>query len=62
MMDADHQLGSRLGGYDAELRRHNEVLRRACGIQVRDLDRHRSPPLTGGSMGSKAGCVTGTPA
>jgi len=23
-------------GYDAELRRHNEVLRRACGIQFRD--------------------------
>ena len=23
-------------GYDDELRRHNEVLRRACGIQVRD--------------------------
>jgi SAM-dependent methyltransferase len=36
MMDADHQLRPRLSGYDAELRRHNEVLRRACGIQVRD--------------------------
>ena len=23
-------------GYDAELRRHNEALRRACGIQFRD--------------------------
>ncbi|MCW2916281.1 MAG: class SAM-dependent methyltransferase [Actinomycetia bacterium] len=23
-------------GYDAELRRHNEVLRRACGVQLRD--------------------------
>src|SRR6185312_15083710 len=23
-------------GYDAELRRHNELLRRACGIQSRD--------------------------
>src|SRR5262245_66648866 len=23
-------------GYDAELRRHNEVLRRACGVQLHD--------------------------
>jgi SAM-dependent methyltransferase len=23
-------------GYDAELRRHNEILRRACGVQARD--------------------------
>jgi len=36
MMDANHQQRPGLGGYDAELRRHNEVLRRACGIQVRD--------------------------
>ncbi len=36
MMDADHQLRPRLSGYDAELRRHNEVLRRACAIQARD--------------------------
>jgi SAM-dependent methyltransferase len=36
MMDADHQPGSDPGGYNAELRRHNEVLRRACNIQVRD--------------------------
>jgi SAM-dependent methyltransferase len=26
----------RRGGYDAELRRHNEVLRRAAGVQLRD--------------------------
>jgi SAM-dependent methyltransferase len=25
-----------LSGYDAELRRHNEVLRRACGVQLHD--------------------------
>ena len=36
MMDADHQQRPGFGGYDAELRRHNEVLHRACGIQVRD--------------------------
>jgi SAM-dependent methyltransferase len=36
MMDANHQQRPGLGGYDAELRRHNEVLRGACGIQVRD--------------------------
>ena len=36
MMNANHQQRPGLGGYDAELRRHNEVLRRACGIQVRD--------------------------
>jgi SAM-dependent methyltransferase len=28
--------GGGLSGYDAELRRHNEVLRRAAGVQVRD--------------------------
>lgn len=26
----------RLSGYDAELRRHNQVLRRACGVQPQD--------------------------
>jgi SAM-dependent methyltransferase len=36
MMDADHQQRPGPTGYDAELRRHNEVLRRACGIQSRD--------------------------
>ncbi|MCW2876009.1 MAG: class SAM-dependent methyltransferase [Sphaerisporangium sp.] len=36
MMDADHQQRSGSAGYDAELRRHNEVLRRACGVQFRD--------------------------
>ena len=36
MTDADHQQRPGLSGYDAELRRHNEVLRRACGIQFRD--------------------------
>jgi len=35
-MDADHRQRPGPGGYDAELRRHNEVLRRACGIQFRD--------------------------
>jgi len=35
-MDADHQQRPGPCGYDAELRRHNEVLRRACGIQFRD--------------------------
>jgi ubiquinone/menaquinone biosynthesis C-methylase UbiE len=34
MTDAGHQQW--LSGYDAELRRHNEVLRRACGVQFRD--------------------------
>jgi SAM-dependent methyltransferase len=36
MTDAGHQQGPGPVGYDAELRRHNEVLRRACGIQVGD--------------------------
>jgi len=36
MMNADHQQGPGPTGYDAELRQHNEVLRRACGIQFRD--------------------------
>ena len=36
MMDADDQRRSGASGYDAELRRHNEVLRRACAIQFRD--------------------------
>src|SRR5207244_373757 len=36
MMAADHQQRPGPTGYDAELRRHNEVLRRACGIQFRD--------------------------
>ncbi len=36
MMDADHPEGARRSGYDAELQRHNEILRRACEIQVRD--------------------------
>jgi ubiquinone/menaquinone biosynthesis C-methylase UbiE len=36
MMDADDQPGPCACGYDAELRRHDEVLRRACAIQVRD--------------------------
>ena len=36
MMDADHQQRPEFSGYDAELRRQNEVLRRACGIQFRD--------------------------
>ena len=35
-MDADRQQHPSPCGYDAELRRHNQVLRRACGIQVRD--------------------------
>jgi ubiquinone/menaquinone biosynthesis C-methylase UbiE len=35
-MNADHQQRLNPSGYDAELRRHNEVLRRACGIQFRD--------------------------
>jgi SAM-dependent methyltransferase len=33
---ADHQQRREPVGYDAELRLHNEVLRRACGIQFRD--------------------------
>jgi SAM-dependent methyltransferase len=36
LMDVDHQKCSGRSGYDAELQRHNEVLRRACGIQFRD--------------------------
>ena len=44
MMDAGDQPrpggpgpgGPSPGGYDAELRRHNEMLRRACGVQPRD--------------------------
>jgi SAM-dependent methyltransferase len=34
--DGDHQQDPGPAGYDAELQRHNEVLRRACGIQLRD--------------------------
>jgi SAM-dependent methyltransferase len=30
---AAREHGSRLSGYDAELRLHNEVFRRACGVQ-----------------------------
>jgi SAM-dependent methyltransferase len=36
MRDAGRQQGPGLSGYDAELRRHNEILRGACGIQFRD--------------------------
>jgi SAM-dependent methyltransferase len=36
MTHAGHQQRPGLSGYDAELRLHNEVLRRACGIQLRD--------------------------
>ncbi len=36
MMDADHQQRLDPVGYDAELRLHNEALRRACNIQFRD--------------------------
>jgi hypothetical protein len=36
MTDADDQQRRRAGGYDAELRRHNQELRRACGVQFRD--------------------------
>lgn len=36
MTNAEHQQGPVRGGYDAELQRHNEVLRRACGIRLRD--------------------------
>ncbi len=35
-MDADHQQPAQPVSYDAELRLHNEALRRACGIQLRD--------------------------
>jgi SAM-dependent methyltransferase len=36
MANADHQQRPAPMGYDAELRRHNEVLRRSWGIHVRD--------------------------
>ncbi len=36
MRDADQQPRLDPSGYDAELRRHNEALRGACGIQPRD--------------------------
>ena len=36
MINADQRQPAGHGGYDAELRRHNEVLRRACGIEFRD--------------------------
>ena len=36
MRNADHQKHAGAIDYDAELRRHDEVLRRACGIQPRD--------------------------
>ena len=36
MMNADDQKSPGAIDYDAELRRHHEVLRRACGIQSRD--------------------------
>ena len=36
MTNAEHQQCPGRGGYDAELQRHNEVLRRACGIRFRD--------------------------
>lgn len=36
MRDAEHRQRLDPSGYDAELRRHNEALRRACGIQSRD--------------------------
>jgi SAM-dependent methyltransferase len=36
MRDADHQQRLDPSGYDAELRRHNEALRAACGIRSRD--------------------------
>ena len=36
MTDADHQQRPGPSGYDAELRRHNEVLHQACSIQSRD--------------------------
>jgi len=34
--DGDHRPRLDPSGYDAELRRHNDVLRRACGIGLRD--------------------------
>ena len=40
-MAADHQQRPGRCGYDAELRRHNEVLRRACSIQFRDRSSRR---------------------
>lgn len=36
MRDADYQPRLDPSGYDAELRRHNEALRAACGIRSRD--------------------------
>ncbi|MDR2983495.1 MAG: methyltransferase domain-containing protein [Nocardiopsaceae bacterium] len=36
MMDAEHQQPAAPCSYDAELRRHNEVLRTAAGIRFRD--------------------------
>ncbi|HEX7270289.1 MAG TPA: methyltransferase domain-containing protein, partial [Streptosporangiaceae bacterium] len=36
MINTDHQQPAGHSGYDAELWRHNEVLRRACGIEFRD--------------------------
>ena len=36
MINADHRQPAGHSGYDAELWRYNEVLRRACGIQFRD--------------------------
>ncbi len=36
MTNAEHQHCPGRGGYDAELQRHNEVMRRACGIRFRD--------------------------
>ncbi len=36
MTDADHQREPGPTDYDAELRRHDEVLRRACGVQASD--------------------------
>jgi SAM-dependent methyltransferase len=36
MRDADHRQRLDPSGYDAELRRHNEALRAACGVQSRD--------------------------
>lgn len=36
MTDAGYQLRSGPSGYDAELSRHNEALRGACGIRFRD--------------------------
>jgi ubiquinone/menaquinone biosynthesis C-methylase UbiE len=36
MTDASRERPSNLSGFDAELQRHNEVLRKACGVQARD--------------------------